>query len=156
CAPKGAAFLHVADRHVDTIQPLVVSRAWGVEAATAPRLHTLFDWTATEDPSARLAVPVALDTMSNAHPDGWDGVRSANRTLVIEGRRIVTEALGLDPGAGEAWIGSMASVVLPGEPEQGVRSEERRVGKSGDRGGRGSIQERRRRDSTTGRTRNLQ
>ena len=124
CAPKGAAFLHVADRHVDTIQPLVVSRAWGVEAATAPRLHTLFDWTATEDPSARLAVPVALDTMSNAHPDGWDGVRSANRTLVIEGRRIVTEALGLDPGAGEAWIGSMASVVLPGEPEQGVLLDE--------------------------------
>src|SRR5690606_25676154 len=123
-APQGAASPHVADRHVDTIQPLVVSRAWGVEAATAPRLHTLFDWTATEDPSARLAVPVALDTMSNAHPDGWDGVRSANRTLVIEGRRIVTEALGLDPGAGEAWIGSMAAVVLPGEPEQGVLLDE--------------------------------
>ena len=101
-----------------------MSHAWGAEAATAPRLHALFDWTGTEDPSARLSLPAALDTMSNAHPDGWDGVRSANHTLVVEGRRIVAEALGLDPGAGEEWIGSMASVVLPGEPEEGALVDE--------------------------------
>lgn len=120
CAPKGAGFLQVAERHVDTIQPLVVSHAWGAEAATAPRMHSLFDWTGTEDPSARLSVPAALDTMGNAHPDGWDGVRSANHTLVVEGRRIVAEALGLDPGAGEEWLGSMAAIVLPGEPAGGT------------------------------------
>jgi isopenicillin-N epimerase len=124
CAPKGAAFLNVAERHVEMIQPLVVSHASGANAATAPRLHALFDWAGTDDPSARLAVPAALDTMSNAHPDGWEGVRSANHTLVMEGRRIVTEALGLDPGAGEEWIGSMATVVLPGEPEEGSMMDE--------------------------------
>lgn len=87
-------------------------------------MPALFDWTGTRDPSACLSVPAALDTMANAHPDGWDGVRSANHTLVLEGRRIVMDALGLDPGPGEDWVGSMATLVLPGEPEPDVMVDE--------------------------------
>src|SRR5690606_26156463 len=107
-----------------TIQPLAVSHAWGAEAATAPRLHALFDWTGTEDPSARLSLPAALDTMSNAHPDGWAGGRSANHTLVVEGRRIVADALGLATGAGDEGCGWWGAVWLPGEPEAGALVEE--------------------------------
>lgn len=118
CAPKGAGFMAVAERLVDTIQPLVVSHGWGQSRPGEPRLHALFDWAGTEDPSARLSVPAAIDTIGDAHPDGWEGVRSANHTLVVEGRRILVDALGLDPGPGEEWLGSMAALVLPGTPDE--------------------------------------
>lgn len=124
CAPKGAGFISVAERHRNEMKPLVISHGWNMQAPDEPWMHALFDWTGTDDPSARLAVPAALDTMANAHPDGWDGVRSANHTLVVEGRRIVAEALGLDPGPAEGWLGSMAAMVLPGEPEEGVIEDE--------------------------------
>lgn len=124
CAPKGAAFISVAERHADDIKPLVVSHGWSQQGADEPWMHALFDWTGTDDPSARLAVPSAIDTMDDAHPDGWAGVRSANHTLVVEGRRIVADALGLDPGPGEEWLGSMASMAIPGQPEEGVTVDE--------------------------------
>lgn len=119
CAPKGAGFLSVADRHAESIVPTVVSHGWNMSAPDKTRIQDLFDWAGTDDPSARLSVPAAIDTMGNAHPDGWEGVRSANHTLAVEGRRIIVEALGIDPGPEEEWLGSMASVVLPGKPEEG-------------------------------------
>ncbi|MFP3915907.1 MAG: aminotransferase class V-fold PLP-dependent enzyme [Actinomycetota bacterium] len=124
CAPKGAAFISVAERHRDDLKPLVISHGWNMRSPDQPWIHALFDWTGTDDPTAHLAVPAAIATMGNAHPDGWDGVRSANHTLVVEGRRIVSEALGLDPGPGEEWCGSMAATVLPGEAEEGVIVDE--------------------------------
>lgn len=124
CAPKGAGFLVVADRYAESVRPLVISHGWNTRSPGEPVLHALFDWTGTDDPSARLSVAAAIDTMANAHPDGWDGVRSANHTLVMEGRRIVVDALGLDPGPGEDWIGSMAALELPGEPEPDVIVDE--------------------------------
>lgn len=117
CAPKGAGFISVAERHVGMVQPLVVSDGWDPRPERRS-FHALFDWAGTDDPSARLAVPAAIDTMGDAHPDGWEGVRSANHTLAVEGRRILADALGLDPGPGEEWIGSMASMALPGPPEE--------------------------------------
>lgn len=124
CAPKGVGFVSVAERHADTIQPTVISHGWTVPDPEQSRLQAMFDWTGTDDPSARLAVPAAIDTMGNAHPDGWEGVRSANHTLVVEGRRIVVDALALDPGPEEEWLGSMAALVLPGEPEPGGEMDE--------------------------------
>jgi len=124
CAPKGAGFISVAEKWAEVVQPTVISHGWNMRDPQQPRLHALFDWTGTDDPSARLAVPAAIDTMGNAHPDGWEGVRSANHTLAVEGRRILVDALGLDPGPGEEWIGSMAAVVLPGSPEEGVIVDE--------------------------------
>ncbi len=124
CAPKGAAFLSVAERHSASIEPTVISHGWNTQGPDQTRMHALFDWTGTFDPSARLAVPAAIDTMGTAHPDGWEGVRSANHTLAVEGRRIVVDALGLDPGPGEEWLGSMAALVIPGEPEEGVIVDE--------------------------------
>lgn len=119
CAPKGAGFLSVSERYADTVAPPVISHGWNMADPDKTRIQNLFDWTGTDDPSARLSVPAAIEVMSNAHPDGWEGVRSANHTLAVEGRRIITEALGIDPGVEEDWIGSMAAVVIPGEPEPG-------------------------------------
>ncbi|HEX2153544.1 MAG TPA: aminotransferase class V-fold PLP-dependent enzyme [Acidimicrobiia bacterium] len=124
CAPKGAGFVSVAERHAEELQPPVISHGWNMQTAEESRMQGLFDWMGTDDPSARLAVPAAIDTMENAHPDGWEGVRSANHTLVVEGRRIIADALGLDAGPAEDWVGSMAALILPGEPEDGVIVDE--------------------------------
>lgn len=124
CAPKGAGFVSVAGHLADELQPPVISHGWNMQSPDESRVQALFDWMGTDDPSARLSIPAAIDTMQNAHPDGWDGVRSANHTLAVEGRRIVADALGLDAGPGEDWIGSMAALVLPGEPEEGVIVDE--------------------------------
>ena len=119
CAPKSVGFLSVAERHAETTSPSVISHGWNMSYPDKNRLQALFDWSGTEDPSPRLSVPAAIDVMGNAHPDGWEGVRSANHTLAFEGRRIIVEALGIDPGIDEAWLGSMAALVIPGEPEEG-------------------------------------
>jgi isopenicillin-N epimerase len=124
CAAKGAGFLAVAERHLERMRPAVISHGWNLRAPGQSRFHALFDWTGTFDPSAWLSVPVAIDTMAASHPDGWDGVRSANRTLAIQGRRVLVEALSLEPGPPEEWLGSMASIVIPGEPEEGTLSDE--------------------------------
>ena len=124
CAPKGAAFLSVAERREGDVMPLVISHGWNMVLPGQSRLQALFDWAGTDDPSAWLAVPAAIDTMANAHPDGWEGVMSANHTLALEGRRILVEALDLEPGADEEWIGSMAAMVLPGQPHDDGLTDE--------------------------------
>lgn len=119
CAPKGAGFLYASERYADAVVPPVISHGWNMPTPDKTRMQDLFDWTGTDDPSARLSVPAAIDVMGNAHPDGWEGVRSANHTLAVEGRRIIVDALGIDPGVDEDWIGSMASILIPGEAEAG-------------------------------------
>lgn len=119
CAPKGAGFLSIADRHADATLPSVISHGWNLTSPDKTRLQDLFDWLGTDDPSARLSVPAAIEVMGNAHPDGWEGVRSANHTLAVEGRRMLLEAFGFESVPEEEWLGSMASIVIPGEPEEG-------------------------------------
>lgn len=114
CSPKGAAFLHVAERHRAGIHAAVVSHGYNDGwPSSASRFHAQFDWTGTDDPSARLSVAAALEVMANHHPMGWVGIRASNHELVLAGRRIVAEALDVEPPAPESMIGSIASLHLP-------------------------------------------
>ena len=118
CSPKGAAFLHVAERHRDGMHAAVVSHGYNDGwPNSATRFHAQFDWTGTDDPSARLAVAAALDVMGAHHPDGWAGIRASNHELVLAGRDIVAEALGVEPPAPDSMIGSIASLHLPDPTE---------------------------------------
>jgi isopenicillin-N epimerase len=114
CSPKGAAFLHVAERHRDGMHAAVVSHGYNDGwPNSATRFHAQFDWTGTDDPSARLSVAAALDVMRSHHPDGWAGIRASNHELVLAGRDIVAEALGVEPPAPDSMIGSIAALHLP-------------------------------------------
>lgn len=113
CAPHGAAFLRVADSYRDEIEPVVISHGWNDPRSDRDRFRKLFDWTGTDDPSAVLSVPPAIDTIGAALPGGWTEVRAANRALALAGRRIVLDRLGLEPPVPEEMIGSMATIVLP-------------------------------------------
>ncbi|MYJ36859.1 MAG: aminotransferase class V-fold PLP-dependent enzyme [Acidimicrobiaceae bacterium] len=114
CSAKGAGFLWVrADRRDDLYHSVISHGYNGGWPSSGGRLHAQFDWTGTEDPSAWLTVPVALDAVEAMHPDGWPGVRRSIRELCLSGRRILINALGIDPPAPDDMIGSIASVPVP-------------------------------------------
>lgn len=113
CAPKGAGFLTVRGDYEAEVVPPVVSHGYNTEHETRSRLHLLFDWTGTDDPTPYLSVPAALDAMGAIQPGGWPGLMERNRRLALAGRAVLGEALDVAPPAPEEMIGSMASLPLP-------------------------------------------
>lgn len=116
CAPKGAAFLHVRRDLQDAITPLSISHGLNSPRRDRSRFRLLFDWTGTTDPSAWLTAPVAIAAMEAMLPGGWRELRSRNRELVLAGRALLENALGVETPAPEEMIGSMASIPLPDGP----------------------------------------
>ena len=118
CAPKGAGFLHVRQDRREGVRPLVISHGANASSTERSRFHLEHDWTGTRDPSAWLSVPAALREMESMVEGGWDEVRRRNRELVLEGRRVLCAALGIEMPCPESMIGSLASLPLPeGEGE---------------------------------------
>ena len=113
CAPKGAAFLHVREDRQERVRPLVISHGANASSAKRSRFHLEHDWTGTRDPSAWLSVPAALSEMESMVKGGWDEVRRRNRALVLEGRNILCDALGIEAPCPDTMIGSLASLPLP-------------------------------------------
>jgi isopenicillin-N epimerase len=117
CGPKGTAVLWVREDRRDRIHPLVVSHGANAPLAGRSRFRHEFDWVGTTDPTGFLALPAAIDWMDGlTTPDGggWPAVMAANHALALEGRDIVAGALGVEPPAPDAMLGSMAALPLPG------------------------------------------
>ena len=114
CSAKGAGFLWVrADRRDDVYHSVISHGYNGGWPSSGGRLHAQFDWTGTEDPSAWLTVPVALDGVEAMHPEGWPGVRRSIRELCLSGRQILIDALGIEKPAPDDMIGAIASLPVP-------------------------------------------
>jgi len=107
CAPQGAAGMYVAPQHREQIVPLVTS--WDAQEGFVKS----FGYLGTDDYTAYLAVPAAIDFMANL---GWDRVRSHNRELARRGAEMVREAIGaeLEWSEDERLFEAMALVALPG------------------------------------------
>jgi isopenicillin-N epimerase len=117
CSPKGAGFLHVAERHRAGMQAAVIGHGFnGGWPGSSSRFHAQFDWTGTDDPSARLSVGAAIGVMADHRSGGWDDVRRTNHELAIAGRDIVSEAIGAEVPVPEHMIGSIAAIELRAEP----------------------------------------
>ncbi len=114
CAPKGAAFLWVAAERRESMMPAAISHGYNDGwPGSGSRFHAQFDWTGTDDPTARLCAPAALDVLARHRPDGWAGIRSSNHELALAGRSIVAEALGCAIPAPDSMIGSIAALPVP-------------------------------------------
>ena len=122
CAPKGAALLHVRRDKQDEVRPHVISHGANTPRAGRSRFHDEFDWTGSDDPTAYLCVPAALEAMAAMVPGGWPEIRRRNRELALAGRRILMEALGVEPPCPEEMIGSLAALPLPDGSSEPPRS----------------------------------
>ena len=121
CSAKGAGFLWVRADRRDGVYHSVISHGYnGGWPSAGGRLHAQFDWTGTQDPSAWLTVGDALDAVAAMHPDGWPGVRRSIREMCLAGRRILIDALGIDPPAPDDMIGAIASVPVPPADDTGT------------------------------------
>ena len=120
CAPKGSGFIYATAATRDHLIPSVISHGLNSLRTDRSRFHLLFDWTGTDDPTPYLSVPRAIEVMGALLPGGWEQLRRHNHDLVIEGRRIVATALGIDDLPGTEMIGSMAAFALVAGPPVGV------------------------------------
>lgn len=118
CSPKGAAFLWVAEPYRDSMVAASVSHGYNDGwPGSGSRFHAQFDWTGTDDPTARLCVARSLDVVGTHRPGGWDEVRATNHDLVLAGRDLLLAALGIAAPAPAEMIGSIAAVPVPPDPE---------------------------------------
>ncbi len=112
-APKGAAFLAVPERWQAEVRPACISHGANSPRQDRSRYLIEFDWTGTDDPSAILAIPSALQFMEQQREGGWPAVRAANHALAVEARQVLLGGLGISPSAPQSMLGAMATIELP-------------------------------------------
>jgi isopenicillin-N epimerase len=111
CAPKGAGFLVARrDKHAG-LAPTVISHGWNAPADKKTRFRLLHDWLGTDDPTAWLCVPDAIDWLA-AQPGGVAAVMAKNHALAVTARRVLCDALAIPEPCPAELIGSMASIPI--------------------------------------------
>ena len=127
CAPKGAGFLWVAPDLRDRIVPLVTSHGEVARRRGRSHFHDRFDWLGTDDSTAVLTAPTALDVLSRLGV-GWPAIRRRNRSLTLAARqRFLGE--GFEPVGSQDSVGSMVAVRLGHSVDPATADEEvRRLG----------------------------
>jgi isopenicillin-N epimerase len=113
CAAKGSGFLWVRPDLQPEVRPTVISHGANSPRTDRSRFRLEFDWVGTQDPTAYLSVPAAIELLGSLLPGGWPALRERNRALALEARGIVCEVLGTAAPCPAALVGSMASVPLP-------------------------------------------
>ena len=83
CAPKGSAFLHVAQTAQEWVRPLVITSRWNDSVPTS--FQARFSWPGTYDPTPALSIPAAVEYQAERD---WGRVRRGCADL---GRATVAE-----------------------------------------------------------------
>jgi isopenicillin-N epimerase len=113
CAPKGAAFLWAREDKQDCLQPAVISHGNNRPRAGFSAFQDRFDWCGTFDPTAWMSVGEAIRWMEQLLPGGWTELRSRNRELARQARRVLCHSLNVEPPCPAQMLGAMATIPLP-------------------------------------------
>jgi len=113
CSPKGAAFLYVRGDKQAIIRPLTISHGANSPRQDRSRFQLEFAWMGTDDPSAYLSVPKAIEFLNSLSIDGLLGLMARNRNLVLKARNLLCRALQVNYPCPESMIGSMSSILIP-------------------------------------------
>ncbi|MFB2976858.1 aminotransferase class V-fold PLP-dependent enzyme [Microseira sp. BLCC-F43] len=122
CAPKGAAFLYVRQDKQSEIRPMTISHGANSPRTDKSRFQLEFDWMGTDDPTAYLCVPEAIQFMGSLLVGGWPELMARNRTMVLTARQMLCEALDVAPPCPDQMIGAMAVIPLPEERTEFVKT----------------------------------
>jgi len=114
CTPKGSAFLYIREDRRNRIRPLSVSHGASIPGTEQERFRFEFDWTGTQDPTAWLCIPTAIDHIGSMLSDGWPAIMDYNTNLAIQGRNLLLESLGTPKPSPDSMIVGLAAVLLPG------------------------------------------
>ena len=119
--PKGSAFVYVRPDKQHLFRPLALSsRANKVRPERALFLRD-FDYQGTDDYSAMVTLPAAIDAMGAILPGGWPALMRHNHHMILQARKILCEHLGslynLQPCVPDAMVGTMVTLKLPEPPE---------------------------------------
>lgn len=104
CAPRGAAFIVVADRPTPEIHPLAISHAYG------QGFPAEFDKIGTRDASPWLAIPAAIRFHEKL---GGQELRRRNRELAVGIAASITRETGYRTAAEPGLCQSMVAMKLP-------------------------------------------
>ena len=115
CTPKGSAFLHIREDRRERIRPLSISHGASVPGTAEESFRFEFDWTGTQDPTAWLCIPQAIEFLGGMLEGGWPVIMEHNRQLVLSGRELLLRALGLQSPSPDSMIVGLAAVPLPGK-----------------------------------------
>jgi isopenicillin-N epimerase len=113
CGPKVSGVLAVRADRRRGIRPLVTSHGWNDQREDRHDLWKEFDWQGTSDPTAFLALPLAIRLVGSLDPGGWPGLMASNRELALEARRRLEALFGVEPVAPESMVGAMPTVRVP-------------------------------------------
>lgn len=116
CAPKGVGFLWVREDRRRDVRPAVISHGANSPLPVEQRYAVEFFWMGTDDCTSALALPAALRFLDGLVPGGFAALRARNRALVLAGRELVAEALGVPLPCPDSMVGSMASLPVPARP----------------------------------------
>lgn len=114
CAPKGAAFLWVRADRRSGFHPLCISHGYARPLAPGEtRFRAAFDWLGTDDPTAFLTLPFAIDFLQTLVPGGWEAIYAANRAGALAARSALETCLHLQATTDPSMLAGLASLPLP-------------------------------------------
>ncbi len=116
CAPKGVGFLYANPEGQRGLHPAVISNFYG------QGYEQEFAWTGTQDPSARLSVPAALEFLEALGVERYRGFLKAQ---AWEAATLLADAWGVTPGAPQECFISMVTLPFPVDEPGTQESRER-------------------------------
>ena len=120
CAPKGSAVLYVRKDQQEHIHPLTISHGMTFPLGETTRFRHEFDWTGTRDPTAWCVLPFVIEHLSSMFDGGWPAIMERNRSMVLEGRALLCEKLGVSAPCPDSMIATIATLILPNSGAAGI------------------------------------